>query len=201
VITGLIASEATLGIYAVAVNGSEVALYLPGVVGLVIVPVIARSVAAERVEVTLRVFRVLFVFALATITIGYACTPLLPIIFGEDYEPSVEPYLWLLPGGLGYTALVVFSASLLASSKPGRSSLGPLAALVVGVALDFALIPPYGATGAAVAATAAFAAGGVVAATVYRTVARVVARLLLPRRSDLDLMRGQARRVFLRRAG
>jgi O-antigen/teichoic acid export membrane protein len=195
---GLIASEAALGIYAVSVNASEVALYLPGVVGLVIVPVIARSAAVERVETTLRVFRVLVLFTVATITVGYALTPLLPIVFGSDYEPSVTPYLWLLPGGIGYTALVVFSASALASSAPGRSSLGPLVALVVGVSLDFALIPSHGATGAAIAASAAFLAGGLAAAVVYRTIAPVDMRLLLPRRTDLELIRGQARRVFRR---
>lgn len=198
VIMGLIASETALGIYAVSVNASEVALYLPGVVGLVIVPVIARSAAAERVETTLRVFRVLLLFTLATIAIGYALTPLLPVVFGSAYEPSVTPYLWLLPGGVGYTALVVFSASALASSAPGRSSLGPLVAVVVGVTLDFVLIPSHGATGAAVAASAAFLAGGVAAAIVYRTVAEVDPRMLVPRRIDLDLIRGQAQRVFRR---
>ncbi len=199
VIMGLIASEAALGIYAVSVNASEVALYLPGVVGLVLVPVIARSPIAERVETTLRVFRVLLLFTIATIVVGYACTPLLPIIFGSDYEPSVTPYLLLLPGGIGYTALVVFSGSLLASSSPGRSSIGPVIALVVGISLDFALIPPYGATGASIAASAAFLAGGIGSTLAYRHVAGIRAGLLVPRRSDFALIRGQGRRL-LRRA-
>lgn len=198
VIMGLIASEAALGIYAVSVNASEVALYLPGVVGMVIVPVIARTAVAERVETTLRVFRVLLLFTLATIAVGYALTPLLPVVFGSPYEPSITPYLWLLPGGVGYTALVVFSASALASSAPGRSSLGPLVALVVGITLDFVLIPAHGATGAALAASAAFLAGGIASAIVYRTIADVDPRMLVPRRVDLELIRGQARRVFRR---
>jgi O-antigen/teichoic acid export membrane protein len=198
VIMGLIASEAALGIYAVSVNASEVALYLPGVVGLVIVPVIARSAVAERVETTLRVFRVLVLFTVATIAVGYALTPLLPVVFGSAYEPSITPYLLLLPGGIGYTALVVFSASALASSAPGRSSLGPLVAVVVGITLDFVLIPSYGATGAAIAASAAFLAGGIAAAVVYRTIAEIDPRMLVPRRIDFDLIRGQARRVFRR---
>jgi O-antigen/teichoic acid export membrane protein len=165
----------------------------------VIVPVIARSAAVERVATTLRVFRVLLLFTVATVTVGYALTPLLPVIFGSDYEPSVTPYLWLLPGGIGYTALVVFSASALASSAPGRSSLGPLVALIVGITLDFVLIPSHGATGAAIAASAAFLAGGIAAAAVYRTVAEVELSMLVPRRTDFDLIRGQARRL-LRRA-
>ena len=201
VIMGLIAAESALGIYAVSVNASEVALYLPGVVGLVIVPIIARSPAVDRIATTLRVFRVLVLFTVATIAVGYACTPLLPMIFGSAYEPSITPYLWLLPGGIGYTALVVFSASLLASSAPGRSSLGPLASLIVGITLDFVLIPEHGATGAAIAASAAFLAGGIVAALAYRAMGEMDVKLLVPRRTDFDLIRGQARRIFLRRAG
>jgi O-antigen/teichoic acid export membrane protein len=195
VIMGFISTEAALGFYAVAVNASEVVLYLPAAVAMVIVPSIARGVASESVATTLRIFRALFLLTAGVVAVGYACTPLVPLVFGGDYESSVEPYLVLLPGGLAYVALVVFSGSLLASSSPGRSSLGPFTALVLGVALDFALIPSLGATGAAIAATAAFAAGGAVAAAAYLRLTRVDARQLVPGRGDLQLIGGLVRRA------
>ena len=40
---GFITTEAVLGIYAVAVNGSEILLYLPSATGLALLPVIARG--------------------------------------------------------------------------------------------------------------------------------------------------------------
>ena len=79
--------------------------------------------------------------------------------------------MWLLPGALGYTALSIFSNALLAARAPGLSSLGSAAALGAGVALDLALIPVFGASGAAAAASVAFLAGGATVALLYRRAA------------------------------
>jgi len=119
---------------------------------------------------------------------------LLPAVFGDAFGASVEPFLWLLPGALGFAATAVFSNALMASTSPGLSSLGPLVSLVVGVALDLVLIPRFGATGAAAAASSAFLAGGAVAVAVYaRRSPFAWSALLRPRREDLDLLRALAR--------
>jgi Na+-driven multidrug efflux pump len=82
----------------------------------------------------------------------------------------------------------------MASSAPGLSSLGPLVSLVVGVALDFVLIPRFGASGAAAAASVAFLAGGAVALAVYaRRSPFAWQALLRPRRGDLDVFRALLR--------
>ena len=62
----------------------------------------------------------------------------------------------------------VFSNALVGSSSPGLSSLGPIVSLALGFGLDLALIPPFGASGAAAAASAAFLAGGATALVTYR---------------------------------
>src|SRR5918999_792731 len=67
ILMGFLASEATLGIYAVAVNGAEVLLYLPAAVSSALVPVIVRAGPEERSERALRVFRTLAVLVLSTI--------------------------------------------------------------------------------------------------------------------------------------
>jgi O-antigen/teichoic acid export membrane protein len=120
--------------------------------------------------------------------------PLLPLAFGQEFEASVTPFLWLLPGAIGFAATAVFSYALVAASKPGSSSVGPVVALVVGVALDLILIPRFGAAGAAAAASAAFLAGGSAALLAFRRGNSFPWRsLLLPRRSDLTVFRALAR--------
>jgi O-antigen/teichoic acid export membrane protein len=115
---------------------------------------------------------------------------LLPVAFGSRFEEAAAPFLLLLPGVLGALLLAIFTNALVASGAPGLSSLGPIASLVVGLALDFALIPSLGASGAAAAASAAFFAGGVTALLAYRTRERFGWReLLWPRRGDLDILR------------
>jgi O-antigen/teichoic acid export membrane protein len=120
---------------------------------------------------------------------------LVPAVFGQAFRPSVGPFLWLVAGGLGFVANSIFSATLVASDAPGKASLGPLAALVVGTAFDFALIPSHGATGAAIAAAAGFVAGGLTAAAAFARAYPVNRRLLVPRRTDLDQIAAVLRRL------
>ena len=90
-------------------------------------------------------------------------------------------------------ATAVFSNALVAASAPGMSSVGPFVSLVVGFALDLALIPPFGASGAAAAASAAFLAGGAVSLAAYARRSPFAWRaLVLPRRGDLDVLRALA---------
>lgn len=196
VIMGLIASEASLGIYAVAVNAGEVALYIPGSVAIALFPIIVSTAKDKRLELTLRVARALFLITLASIAAAaLAGSALIPVVFGHRYDGSVMPFLWLLPGALGFSIMAVFGTALVASGAPGRSSLGPTAALVVGVALDFALIPPYGADGAAAAATFAFLAGGIVSTLLHWRFADYRLTILAPRLSDIALIWGIVKRA------
>jgi O-antigen/teichoic acid export membrane protein len=171
ILMGFISTSAALGVYAVAVNGSEILLYLPGAVATALVPSIARSGEPDQQQArTLRSFRLLLVLTLLSgALVALAGTILLPVLFGRPFEASVGPFLALLPGAIGYAASRVFAGALFARSRPGRSSVAPLMTLAVGVLLDVLLIPALGALGAAIAASVAFLAGGALAVYLYRT--------------------------------
>lgn len=202
ILLALIASEAALGVYATAVNGFEILIYLAGAAATAILPLAARADPLQRSERVLGAFRSVALVTLAGVAVAaLAGPPLIPWVFGRPFEASVEPFLWLLPGALGFAALAIFSSALVASSAPGRSSAGPLVSLVLGVVLDVILIPPLGATGAAVAATVALVAGGATSLWLYRRhVPFGASALLVPRRGDLDLVRALARPFGRRRA-
>jgi O-antigen/teichoic acid export membrane protein len=105
----------------------------------------------------------------------------------------VTPFLLLLPAAIGYVAVSIFTSALVASGAPGRSSLGPLVSLVVATALDLLLIPAYGASGAAAAASIGYLAGGGTALVLYRRWAAFSwLTLLRPQRGDLDLVHALA---------
>ena len=195
VLLGLLASQAALGTYAVAVNASEILFYLPSAVAAALLPAVARSSGAAGVERTLRVFRVVMIVTLPAVVAAAAIGPvLLPVVFGSAYRGSVEPFLWLLPSAIGFVASAVFSNALLASGAPALSSLGPVVSLTVGVTLDLLLIPRLGATGAAIAASAALLCGGAAAAVAYGVRAGLRPGALLPRRADLELVASRATR-------
>jgi O-antigen/teichoic acid export membrane protein len=119
-----------------------------------------------------------------------------PVAFGETYRGAVDPFLWLVPSAFGFVASATFSSALVASNAPGLSSLGPLVALVLGIALDLVLIPAHGAAGAAAAASAALLAGGTAAAAAYRSQTGFRWRELVPRARDLRTLRLLARRAL-----
>jgi len=186
-----IASASALGVYAVAVNGAEVLLYFPSTTAVALMPLAARSDPLDRIDVVLRAFRsAALVTAVGAVVAAIIGPTLIPLVFGTAYDGSVAPFLWLLPGALGFAAMGVFSSALVASSLPGRSSAGPVVSLVVGLLLALLLIPMYGPSGAAAASTFAFLLGGLASLAVYRRHASFAwSSLLLPRRGDLDVLR------------
>jgi O-antigen/teichoic acid export membrane protein len=190
ILVAVLASETALGIYAVAVNAFEILLYLPGGAATALLPLIAGSPQSARADRTLHAFRSVALVTAGSLVVAALLGPvLLPIVFGSAFDGSVEPFLLLLPGAMGALLLAIFTNALVASSAPGLSSLGPLASLVVGLVLDFALIPSYGASGAAAAASAAFFAGGATALLAYRSRERFPWRaLVVPSREDLDVL-------------
>jgi O-antigen/teichoic acid export membrane protein len=202
ILVGVIASEVALGLYAVAVNGAEILLFLPTAIATSLLPAVAREQEATSADRTLRTFRSAVALTLGSIASAAAVGWLLiPLVFGADFRDAVQPFMWLLPGALGYTALSIFSNSLLASRAPGLSSMGSAAALGAGLALDVALIPSFGASGAAAAASAAFLAGGALAAALYRRTARFGWREVVPTREDLAFLRLVAARALPRARG
>ena len=197
IILGVIATQAALGIYAAAVNGSEVLLYFPAAVATTLVPTLARSDPTTRHEQALRTFRLLAITSAASIVAAAILGPvMLPLLFGPRFQTSVPPVLWLLPGVLGFSASRVFSSALLASTAAGRSSVGSITALGVGVVLDFILIPPFGAVGAGAAASAAFLSSGAITLLLYRHRMPFPWSSLIPGRADLALMWRFRTRVF-----
>jgi O-antigen/teichoic acid export membrane protein len=201
IITGLISTEATLGIYAVAVNSGELVYYLASAASTALLPAVAASDPAVRVERTLRVYRAIVLLTLMGMLAAAALGPvLLPLIFGNAYRPAVGPFLILIPSAMGFATQGLFSQAALASLAPGRSSLGPLVALMTQTVLDLVLIPRSGASGAAIAATAALIVGGAVSVSVYRSRFPFAWRALLPRLRDLGELRNLAQRLVRRTA-
>lgn len=200
ILIALIASEAALGFYVVAVNLSEMLLYFPGAVSTALLPLAARSEAGSRLGQTLRAFRSASYVTLASLLASAVVVPpLIPVVFGGAFHASITPFLLMLPGLVGFTAMIVFSNALVASSLPSLSSVAPTICFVVGLALDLALIPFFGASGAAAAASGAYIAGGLSALLIYRSRFGFRLReLVVPQPGDFETLRALAPSPFLR---
>jgi O-antigen/teichoic acid export membrane protein len=196
---GFISTEHALGIYAVAVNAAEVLGYLPNAIGATLTPRIARESSAYASTTATAAFRIIAPITASLALLAFATGWfLIPAAFGAAYAESVTPFALLLPGAVGTAALTTFSAALNGSNLAGRASIATSAMLATEITGDLLLIGPYGASGAAAAASLAFAVGGTTAAVLQHRQLPYPVRDLLPRPRELAAI-GRSGLMRLRR--
>lgn len=159
------AGPVEVGLYAVALPISESLLLLSTAIGLVLLPSIATG-AADR-ERTIVITQLASYGAVAVaLCLAVAAPFLVPVVFGPEFGASV-PILWaLLPGAVLFTAGRTLHTYLVATSLRAATG-GALAALAIVVVLSLALIPRYGALGAAMASSAGYAGFALVNASTF----------------------------------
>jgi O-antigen/teichoic acid export membrane protein len=202
IVMGFITTEAALGLYAVAVNVSEVMLYLPNATADALLPAIMRSSTSDLAARTLAVLRRLTVVtAFSSVIAIVVGVPLIAVVFGPSFTGSIPPFLLLLPAGLGYGALVVSEAALLAIGAPHQASQPMVIALTVDIVLVLVLVPPFGASGAAAATSIACLASGLSGLVFLRRRRAFHWSDTFPQRSDVVYVARRARsfiRPFVR---
>ena len=148
--------SAEAGVYSVASQVGIMLMLLPGVIATLLFP----RVTAEqdtRGETTCQVTRytafVMFVWCLAAVPLSF----LLPFLYGPAFAEAIVQLWILLPGvyliGLESVLVQHFNAMGLPRSIP----LFWLATLGMNIGFVFALVPRFGARGAAVASTISYA--------------------------------------------
>ncbi len=190
---GILAGPRELGIYSVAVVWSETLFFLPTAVATVQRPDLVRATSSKAAEATARIFRgSVLLTALAGLCL-FAIAPVLCVgLFGDDFRNSAVDLRILVFGAIGIVALKQLGSALTAQRLPLRSTAGIAVALLTTVALDFALIPAYGAVGAAIASSVAYTAGGLAIALLFARAFSGGDRLV-PRADDAKLLARQLR--------
>jgi O-antigen/teichoic acid export membrane protein len=127
--------------------------------------------------------------------------PLLILIaFGSQFRPALVPMFILLPAMWFAGTGTVVAADLAGRGRPGVTSALAGLAVVVTVALDLILIPPFGINGAALASVVSYVLYGTTGLIALRRVSGIPIReLVVPTRADFrrypDLLRTIARRL------
>ncbi|MDX6324997.1 MAG: hypothetical protein QOK15_1351 [Nocardioidaceae bacterium] len=157
VLLGAMAGPAVLGMYAVASKLAEL-LRLPGTaLTWVCYPTLAAESASEAAHRARRLVLPLLVgLAAATVPFIVLTGPVIQALYGERFHGAVHPAQLLALGMVLSGASGVASGYLYGRGRPGLNSAAMGVGLVLTAALDVALIPRFGATGAAVASTIAY---------------------------------------------
>lgn len=206
-LVGYLAGPAALGFYSTAVGLAEKLYLAPSAVGTVLFPRVAsgdaeREAAGGRepdgrdagprpgtggsaAESARACRHTLWLTVALAAALAIVAPPLIELLYGAAFRPSVAPLWALLPGVASLAVGRVVSADLSGRGRPGVVARANGALAAVNVALNLWWIPLWGATGAALATSCSYTAAAFVLARRYRRLAGVGWRdLLLLRRSD-----------------
>jgi O-antigen/teichoic acid export membrane protein len=155
---------------------------------------------ADQERTTVASVRHQGILTLASVLATAVGGPLLILYaYGPEFRSALTPMLILLPGMLFLGLGVVVAGDLRGRGRPGLSSTIAGATAVVTLALDFALIPPFGITGAAVASDLAYAFYGLVSLAALARVTGIAMRTLaVPTRAELEAYRAVFERAAAR---
>jgi O-antigen/teichoic acid export membrane protein len=165
----LFVSTAGVGFYAVSVTMSQSIWFLANAVAVVLLPRLAAVDEADAARTAPLICRnTLFVSALAALGLGAVSPWLVEALFGAEFGPSLAPLLWLLPGTVALAGSKILTSYIFSQGRPMTNSLITVASLIVTLGADFALIPPFGVTGAAIASSLAYGTHFALSLVAYR---------------------------------
>jgi O-antigen/teichoic acid export membrane protein len=183
----LFVNSAGVGIYVVSVQLSQSLWFLSNAVATVLQPRLAAASAEDAAREAPVVCRaVLLISALGAGALAIVSPWLIPTLFGDEFEASVVPFLWLLPGTVALAGSKIISSYVFARGYPGTNSVITTIALAVTLGADFALVPFLEVTGAAIASSIAYVTHfGLSLAAYHRISDRPVWEALIVRGDDL----------------
>jgi O-antigen/teichoic acid export membrane protein len=197
-----LAGPAAAGRYSVALTLGALVGMAPAAISIATFPRLAHLGEAEAMALVARTCRYGVWSSLSFAVVLAALAPvLIPLAFGQAFEEAVVPSLILFIGGVPWSLQWLLARSAAARGWPWllASSFG--LSLVVMLALDVVLIPPYGIIGAALASSVAPVCGLAVCVTWYHRRWGDAIRFLdlLPCLADLGPLVAIPRSIFMGR--
>lgn len=157
----LLAGPREVGLYAVVLPMAESLLLVSTAVNLVVLPGVASGIV-DRERALVIAGGAVAVASFGAVVIAVAAPLVVPLLFGQAFAPSVGILLIMLPGVVVFTAARAWHVYLLGVGELRTPAVGAVAGLAVCVMLELLLVPRYGALGAALATSVAYAVFAIV---------------------------------------
>ena len=156
-LVALFLTPTAVGYYSIAVGIAEKLWMLPGAIATVLFPRISSLQDKDANNLTPRVARhTFFIVLIISLILAVLAKPLVEILFGDAFLPSVIPLLILLPGIIALGGAKTLTADLAGRGKPQFGAYAAFVSLAVNIPLNLWLIPKWGISGAAFASTIAY---------------------------------------------
>jgi O-antigen/teichoic acid export membrane protein len=189
IVLNVLTGPAVVGIYAIASKSAEL-MKVPGMaLTYVLYPEYAKEGRARATAAVRRLLPRAALFSVAGALLLAAAAPfVIPLAYGDAFRPAVVPAEIILVGLLLEGVTGMLSGFFYGVGRPGLNSWAMGAGLAVTIALDLALIPPFGVIGAAVASAVAYMCTTVALVAFFMRIERTA-----PRYATVDDLRGALR--------
>jgi O-antigen/teichoic acid export membrane protein len=179
-------NKAGVGLYAVAVSLSEGMWFIANSVAVVLLTNLTAGDEENAARMTPIVCRnTLLVTALASLGAAAVAPWVIPAVFGNEFDGSVTPFMFLLPGTVALAGTKILAAYVFSRGRPLINAQIALVTLVITVVGDVILIPQFEVAGAAAASSGAYGCSLALTAVAYHRLSGAsIAEALLPRLSD-----------------
>ncbi len=150
-------SPVDVGYYSVSVGIAEKIWMLPGAVSTILFPRVSNVDSSTANDLTPKVVRTtFFVVIVFSIFLFIFAKPIIKILYGKDYLPSILPLLMLLPGIVALSVSKTLTADLAGRGMPQFGAYSSFVSLVLNLPINLVLIPKWGISGAAFASSVAY---------------------------------------------
>jgi len=184
--------EKQLSHYSLAANIVQIILYLSVTIASVILPKLSNSDDDKRVVLFAQISRFSFSFFFLLVLIAFSTSYLIiPLMYGEEFVPTIIPFQILSIGILFSCITQLFSMLLVASNKNIFNIIACSAGLVFTVIFDIYLIPKFQINGAAIATLISYFAIFVITYIFVITKTSIKTNnLLIPTKQDVSYLYG-----------
>jgi O-antigen/teichoic acid export membrane protein len=183
---------AEVGYYTIATMIAEGVWQIPGAIQTVLLPRIASLDKADARRWTPIICRqTILLTAIACCVLFFVANAIIPFIFGQEYLPSISPFVILLPGILILAIWKILHVDLIAQGFPLTYSFTAVVSAVTMIVLDLIFIPRWGIKGAALACTISYSLTTVLIIYFYlRKTGNSLTSILIPKPRDFALYKG-----------
>jgi O-antigen/teichoic acid export membrane protein len=165
---------ADVGVYSIAMQTVESMWLIAAAMATAVTAPAVQSGETEAARLIARTAAKALLFTAGAAAVVAAASPFaIPFILGDAFADAALPLALLMPGVVAYAPVTVLVVYL--SVRRGRPRLSLAVSVTSGavtLGLCFALIPPFGVTGAAIASSIGYAAGALLAWSFFARVAR-----------------------------
>ena len=180
-----------IGYFSVATQIANQLWQIPAAFSVVIMSSSARSNEDTDIEFkVMRLLRLSLFLGFIGLLLIYVFSPyIVPILFGDQFNPAVAVIRAILPGVYFFLIYKVLSSRLAGIGKPMYSIFVFLPVLLFNGIINIYLIPDYGAIGAAIGSSLTYIIGALIFAKVYSRVMNVkMNEMFLIRKADFILL-------------